>query len=33
MLIVTHLDELKESFPTQLQVYKDEEGSHVELVI
>ena len=33
MLIVTHLDELKESFPVQLQVYKDEEGSHVELVI
>lgn len=33
ILVVTHLDELKESFPAQLQVYKDEEGSHVSLVM
>ena len=32
MLVVTHLDELKESLPAQIQVYKDEEGSHVSLV-
>lgn len=32
ILVVTHLDELKESFPAQIQVMKDEEGSKVRLV-
>lgn len=32
ILVVTHLDELKESFPAQIQVVKDEEGSKVRLV-
>lgn len=32
ILVVTHLDDFKESFPTQIQVTKDEEGSKVKLV-
>lgn len=32
VLVVTHLDELKEAFPVQIQVSKDENGSHVMLV-
>ena len=32
ILVVTHLDELKESFPVQIQVIKEEEGSKVRLV-
>lgn len=32
ILVVTHLDELKEVFPVQIQVTKDEEGSKVRLV-
>lgn len=32
VLVVTHLDELKDSFPSQLYVTKDEEGSKVRLV-
>ncbi len=32
ILVVTHIDELKESFPTQIQVSKDDEGSKVRLV-
>ena len=32
ILVVTHLDELKESFPAQIQVVKDEDGSKVRLV-
>lgn len=32
ILIVTHLDELKDSFPAQIHVVKDEEGSKVKLV-
>ncbi|MBI3591708.1 MAG: SMC family ATPase [Candidatus Melainabacteria bacterium] len=32
ILVVTHIDELKESFPVQIQVTKNEEGSRVKLV-
>lgn len=32
ILVVTHIDELKESFPVQIQVTKDEEGSKVRLL-
>lgn len=32
ILVVTHIDELKESFPVQIQVTKDDEGSRVRLV-
>lgn len=29
IIVVTHLDELKEAFPYRLEVYKDHQGSHV----
>ncbi|MCL5946709.1 MAG: hypothetical protein M1298_01620, partial [Chloroflexi bacterium] len=29
IVVVTHLDELKEAFPHRLEVYKDYQGSHV----
>ena len=32
ILVVTHLDELKEAFPAQILVTKDDEGSKVRLV-
>lgn len=32
ILVVTHIDELKEVFPVQIQVTKDEEGSKIKLV-
>ena len=32
ILVVTHLDELKEAFPVQILVTKDDEGSKVKLV-
>ena len=32
ILVVTHLDELKEAFPAQIQVSKEEDGSKVMLV-
>ena len=32
ILVVTHIDELKESFPVQLYVTKDDEGSKVRLL-
>jgi len=32
ILIITHLDELKDAFPTRLEVTKDHRGSHVTLI-
>ena len=32
ILIITHLDELKDAFPTRLEVTKDHRGSHVTIV-
>lgn len=32
ILVVTHLDELKEAFPSQILVSKDDEGSKIRLV-
>jgi exonuclease SbcC len=32
ILVVTHIQELKNLFPTRIEVYKDEEGSHLEVV-
>ncbi len=32
ILVITHIDELREAFPTQIQVIKTESGSQVELV-
>jgi len=31
ILVVTHMDELKDSFPVQIQVTKDEEGSKIRV--
>jgi len=32
ILVITHIDELREAFPTQIQVTKGEGGSVVEVV-
>jgi exonuclease SbcC len=32
ILVITHIDELKEAFPTRIQVYKDQNGSHLTVV-
>jgi exonuclease SbcC len=32
VLIITHIDELKDAFPCRLEVSKGEDGSHVELI-
>lgn len=32
ILVITHLDELKAEFPTRLEVWKDDEGSHVRRI-
>jgi exonuclease SbcC len=32
ILVITHIDELREAFPTRIQVYKDPHGSHLEVV-
>jgi len=32
ILVVTHLEDLKNLFPTRIEVNKDEEGSHLEMV-
>ena len=33
ILVITHLPELKEAFPARIEVEKDMEGSHVEVVL
>lgn len=32
ILVITHIPELKDLFPTKIEVTKDEEGSHLEVV-
>jgi exonuclease SbcC len=32
ILVITHIDELKEAFPIQIQVYKDPNGSHLTVI-
>jgi exonuclease SbcC len=32
ILVITHIDELKEAFPTRIQVSKDPHGSHLEII-
>lgn len=33
ILVITHLEELKDEFPCRLEVSKGQEGSHVELIV
>lgn len=32
ILVITHIDELRDAFPTRIEVYKGEDGSHVRVV-
>jgi len=32
ILVITHLDELKDAFPSRIEVTKNENGSHVEVI-
>ena len=32
ILVITHLDELKDAFPSRIEVTKTESGSHVEVI-
>ena len=31
LIIITHIDELKDAFPVQIDVWKGEDGSHVAI--
>ena len=33
ILVITHIKEMKDSFPSQIEVTKDKEGSHYEVVV
>ncbi|MCK5923997.1 MAG: hypothetical protein KAG66_23885, partial [Methylococcales bacterium] len=32
ILIITHIDQLRDAFPTRIEVEKDRDGSHITIV-
>jgi exonuclease SbcC len=32
ILVITHIEELKDAFPVRIEVFKDRDGSHVTIV-